>query len=633
MRTLSLPPHAVLTALGRARAWICALLLAAMWPGGIATAQVSPILLELRAGYDDTIRFRAFNPVQVSVTNATTQPQHGVVQITARGWRSSGTRTEVEVDVPPGETRTVHTVIYNNDDGRDLQARFTGAAGTFTTEHYPGDTPDTRALRLLLDPPRLLGQLRSPSVRSSGSASEVSAVPLDTQTGDPVLPDVGAAWQRTGAVIASVPLLERMSAAQQRAMEEWIVGGGGLLISPESRADFRSPVVRRFFGELTLTAEEQTGLYVVARAPPNVQVDPYGASVRRGFGLVQIARVDLNAPEPGPEATFAVGAFEGALNGAAAPAEFLGQHAETTRALRRALDPNTSFRVSLLFVAFLLLLYTFAVGPLNFRYLEKKGTPVRALVTTPLIALACIVLMAVTAYASKGVRMTYRALEITEVASGQTSGIRTRHVGYYLTRPRTFDIDPGEGGTVNLSRESGATPPLTRLGQQRVTLDGVRGGLWDTLLATQQRVVHDVPSLRVGHDWVLNTSTAPSPRGIFCAPIGQCSALPSLQPGELWRWSGQGHLPDFSPWQLRSSRHRDLNLREHMNALGLSTGHEELLAAFLARDDTAGQRPGVFHVVPNDTGRPGVDGFARDVELRFVQIHLENGAAPEGATP
>src|SRR5690606_20624807 len=120
------------------------------------------------------------------------------------------------------------------------------------------------------------------------------------------------------------------------------------------------------------------------------------------FGTVFLLGWDANAPDADPAATVHV--MQAVLAQQARPARpqhVLGAEPQDTSVLRAALDPNESFRPALGLVAVLLLLYVFAVGPINFHYVARRGKPTLALLSTPLISLLCLLLMASVAYVSK----------------------------------------------------------------------------------------------------------------------------------------------------------------------------------------------------------------------------------------
>ena len=73
-------------------------------------------------------------------------------------------------------------------------------------------------------------------------------------------------------------------------------------------------------------------------------------------------------------------------------------------------------------VAIVLLLYVIVVGPLTFRWVQRRNAPALALVTTPAVALGCFAVLLAVGYVGKGVRMRYRRVALRTLRQIQERG-------------------------------------------------------------------------------------------------------------------------------------------------------------------------------------------------------------------
>jgi hypothetical protein len=309
-------------------------------------------------------------------------------------------------------------------------------------------------------------------------------------------------------------------------------------------------------------------------------------------------------------------------------------------ALRTALDPNESFRPALGAVALLLLLYVFAVGPINFHFIAQRGQPTLALLTTPLISLACLLLMASAAYLSKGVWMRYRSIEVTELVSGESRGVVTRYLGYYLTRPSTFDITPREGVRTTLLESGGGGRGAVGVPLAGgLALRSVQGGLWETIVTQEQALADTQDAIRVEirrddatRVTVVNQGTEPLRGAIYVNQLGEVYALGDLAPGES-RAQPAGVLTTLPEWELRMPRGSAPELELTAEQLGLPAAAGLAVRGAMSVMRNGASREGVWARVEGAGAGPSTDGFEREWEYRFVFIAANNGAASPALVP
>ena len=128
----------------------------------------------------------------------------------------------------------------------------------------------------------------------------------------------------------------------------------------------------------------------------------------------------------------------------------------------RLARPNESYKPGLAIAAVLLLLYVVLVGPVNFRFIGKRGTPTLALLTTPALAALGLVAMLGVGYIGKGVLMRYRRVEVSEAIEGERFAPSRRYTSLFLTRPVVFDLDaPARGALTMVPGGMGDVPPTT----------------------------------------------------------------------------------------------------------------------------------------------------------------------------
>ncbi len=477
---------------------------------------------------DDLPMNDAFVPILVEVENHTRRTFRGRVVLSARHWQSPPQRHQVQLDLPPRQTRrvvldafltdaTTVEASYVVDDDRLAHAVLS-----------PSYAPSQQAVVVLSDPPRLrpalldleVEQHLPPDPWGGGGGTSVvrtpiGQVPLDPATGDPILPTDAVAWSTVSVLVAGAPDLARVGPAEQLALTDWIRAGGQLLVFPRSDADLSEPFLRSLAGDLAwldgayadrpeLVPEAVRGKGFTSQSP-GFRAEPYGASRRLGFGRVHVATWDGAAPPyvEAPETRLLVQSIASVrrTRGVGTPLLPFGRRKDDAMAgtwfggtpgfatLRSALDPNEGYRPALGLVAVVLLLYVLVVGPVNFAFVGKRNRPTLALATTPVAACCCLAVMLGVGYLGKGTRMRYRAVEVVELQEGDDAGPARRYSGLFLTRPATFDLESPERGMTSLVRlPSADLGPTVDHGGDRPVLRGLRGRLWETVFVREDRI-------------------------------------------------------------------------------------------------------------------------------------------------
>jgi hypothetical protein len=457
-----------------------------------------------------------------------------------------------------------------------------------------------------------------------------------------------------GLLVASAADLARVGAAEQQALTNWIQSGGRLLVFVRSDADFREPFLRSLAGDVErfessetvanerLVPEGSRGRYLRGN-DETFRTESFGGSRRVGFGRVYVAVYDgmspstVTAPEPRLlvrsvlEAPTNLGVdrpklpFGRGLDDLGRPDYWSGT--QTFGYLRAALDPNEGYRPALGLVAVVLLLYVIVVGPLNFMFVGKRNRPTMALVTTPVAAFSCLLVMLGVGYIGKGTKMRYRAVSLVELAEGESTGPSRRYTGFFLTRPASFELDAPPRGMARVVRGPTADiDPITDHGAETPVLRDLRGRLWETVFVREDelvdmggRVVFERDGRRLA---AVRNETAHALRGAVVIdsggnvyrvgdvavgerrPIAQVAEATLATPGY---WGG----PTSDPSIVSLTRIMGLP-REREPALA---GTNVVLGGFVSPPV-----PTLLAWRSSGDERRDVAGFARELDLSFVRV-------------
>ncbi|MEO0325073.1 MAG: hypothetical protein AAF447_19090 [Myxococcota bacterium] len=485
---------------------------------GAAQAPTEAVAIELNGLFgDELLTENAYVPLVATVRNVGAVPVDGTLEIEVERWGAPGPRYRLPIDVPVRAERRVQVAV---DVGRggSIEARVVSEGRTFGRASLGLYRTQRELVVLLAESPRLRGPLldmggvevATPFGSTETRDVGVGLLPLDAASGDPRAPRSARAWEGVGLLVAQAPLLERLDETEREALRDWVIAGGQLLVFPRSPGDLEGPFLRSIFGRLRRVDDYPASAHgrVPARArgrsyrgqpgPVPVYRTAFGAVAGLGFGRAVLATYD-GTVEPHAFDPATVALVRDTLSGrgvGAVPPSFasdprLGGDRNANRDLRASLDPNESFRPALALVALVLLMYVVLVGPLNFRYVARKGRPTLALMTTPVAALGCFLVLLFVGYVGKGTSLRYRSVSLREVTAGQGAGVERRFLGLYLTRPMSFDLPVPAGTGVRLLEASEAREPVRiHDGDQRVLHD-LRGGLWETLFLEERRVSRD----------------------------------------------------------------------------------------------------------------------------------------------
>lgn len=476
---------------------------------------------------NDALIGDGYASVVVTARNLTRETFRGQVRVSVSEYGRPPDRHVVPLDLPPGETRRALLTLFVGPQGSGIEARYEVDGRTLgLAQQATTYAPAGRSLVLLADPPRLRAtlldlQVAVPDPNAGGyyaqatgseraAAVPIGVVTLDGATGDPIVPDEALGWSSVAVVVAQIPMLARLSDPELRALVGWAHAGGHLVLIPRTSADLASPIVRELLGDVR-TSEERTlfpGELVPAALPalecPAATPERFGCATHVGAGIAYVLAYDASVPPyfDRPEVRDLLRSIAQRAMREPSPARLpLGRGADelstdwwsgrpSLARLRSALDPNEGYRPALGLVGIVLFLYVLVVGPLNFRFVLKRNQPTLALLSTPVLAFGCALVMLFVGYLGKGVLMRYRRVEIVEAVEGDASATSRTYTGYFLTAPSMVEIaGRGGGRALRLASGGGDDGLVYDHAGERPRMTSMRGGLWETIFVREDRLI------------------------------------------------------------------------------------------------------------------------------------------------
>jgi len=479
---------------------------------GVAAAQPLPVEITAQGIFGDTVGTPSSESVLlVTAHNRSTHPLSGVIEV-SNGYGSSGSARRMGLDLPPGATRTrlfpirreglsaprIRYRVQGRDAARgSINLPYGGARGIVVMAESVSLRASLDGLSIEQDDP--YGSRRS-------VAPPIGDVTMAATTGDPMLPVQPLGWSSVDLFVAEASMLERAGGPERRALEAWIRAGGTLLIFPRLDQDFELAYVRALLGRVQVSESDPqvirggasslrpTGTSPELIGEAGTTIESFGLSAPLGFGRVYLASYNMAAPDivngSAPQQLVRAIMSRPVVRGVTRPlfSPSAGEEpdygrwgASDPQALRSSLDPNESFRPALGLVAVVLLIYVFVVGPLNFGWVERRGKPMLALITTPIAASLCLLLLLAVGYVGKGTSMRYRRVQVAEIREGDTLGTSRAYVGLFAARPVSFDLDPPPLGSIHSAlTDEAVEPEWVDVSDGRSHLKDLRAALWET---------------------------------------------------------------------------------------------------------------------------------------------------------
>ena len=643
--------------------------LAASGSGSASAQSQRPVGVEVAPLFGpDLVRPRTWVALLVTLENRTTRSFQGEVHLMVKAWSSDALTHETRVDLPGGATRRVVMEVYLPEDGSEIRTeyRVDGSIAGRTAYNVPYSSSGAGIVVLARESRlrSMLGDVETTMEDQYGSVRQVNmpvgSVTFDATTGDPITPESPLGYAPVAMVVARSSELEALSPPQAEALRHWVATGGKLFVFPRTPEAVRQPFLRSLVGELAFErgAPPVDGPAPVPLAvPDDLQswrwvprddsqwlTESFGGSRRLGFGRVYLATYDGTVPphvDRGytPATLRAVASYRSFANRPmlpfAAPVDqnlglgFGGGSESGFQQLRSALDPNESFRPALGLVALLLLVYVVLVGPVNFRWVARKNRPIFALVTTPVLALGCLVLMLAVGYIGKGVTMRYRSVELVDAVAGEPLGSAREYLSFFLTRPSSFDLDDATGRRL-LAEGSPRMPHIVMDGEEQ-HMEDLQGGLWQSLFLRRDAtrdlgggITFQVENQRLTA--VDNGSSLTLHDAILIAPGGAIYGVGDIAPGSSAPIGGQPiatiRQEDFYYYGPNQSDVRALG-----GALGMNTEEGRQTLYGLTQLTGGLQAPTPYLLARLEESEGEIAGFSEERAIDLLRVLVPS---PEG---
>lgn len=481
---------------------------------GVTRARAAPPRLTAVGIFGETSVVPGFdNDLVVRVTADATSAFHGEIVVEDEGYDASSIHTHVPLELSPGQTRELVVSVPGVENSYGFLVRLVERGATVRSTHLAERSTARRAFVVLAEPPRiraatdaiLAAQSPSGGYIAPSDRLSVGVVGVERRSGDPRVPRTHFGWAGVELVIATTEQLDQLDARGRTALRDHVLAGGTMLVFPGDVQDLTRASVRELTGALSpaVPRDVSPSSYLPASVAPCryegadvVRAEPWGVSVRRGFGLVHVACFDGNAPEHAQSAATralieALHDEVGRVRGAVLPQGIASAGATGSESqldlLRRALDANEGARPVLPLVAIVLVLYVVLVGPIGFGWAERRGRPTLALVTTPALAAGCLVLLLAMGAMAKGFAHRARSAALVEVPAGERRAVERRISSLFFGRPMSPDLTAPPHARVVPVLSTGVTT-LDAHGERPV-LDAFRGGLWSTRVVRTDRML------------------------------------------------------------------------------------------------------------------------------------------------
>jgi hypothetical protein len=388
----------------------------------------------------------------------------------------------------------------------------------------------------------------STAATSSAGANHLAtgAPAFDRATGDPILPDRAAGYASATVVLARSDTLVALDDARRAALVDWVNGGGTLAVVVARPEDLRAPLVASLVGGEAARAAPPARLFALlafakpspesplgdegdepdpdavpspgAPTPPPMHALRSGPAAPTAATLAGYEGGRLHASDVGATASYGLGEVHLlAFDPMAQPAiddpwtqtrvvEMVarawdrrarvalpvgGGDRGTSRIdeIRRALDPNESYRFGLAFSTVLLVLYAVACGPIVFTRAARKRAPLLPLVWVPACSAVAFVAIVVVGLGVKGWRGRARHLVVLEAASGATRASSRAYRGFFASETRSLTVPATTRASVLALASSDVgtrvDQGLLRVDRDGATLGGITSLPWQTVIVRE----------------------------------------------------------------------------------------------------------------------------------------------------
>ena len=578
------------------------LVVMAMVVGFSPPTQEDTIDINVQVGFGGNFRPTKWTPVRVTVRNNSTDSIDGRVQIRAISPETG--REQVYYSpffVRFGETRTEYLYVSFENQQREFTLDLLDAENRVVESRLINEMNQVRNRDLLLAVVSEADQLIDMTQRRIGSG-----VSYQTDWTPREIPNRADALRSLDVIVFYGIGNARLDNEQQLALQEWVQGGGHLIVHGGAGTTWRFAqdylnelLPAELQGSVTVESIEALGRftgypaeallpddsagYVLTRAVPNAEanvllsVDNNPVLIRQtyGTGLVDFVGLDpVSNPLNDYDHTDAIWSTL-MLSRPARPS--WGYDFEYWESADNAIRIVTGFELpsAIQMLAFLAL-YIFLIGPFNYLVLQSMGRRELAWFTIPIVILIFSIIAYFTGFSLRGDAATVNHLAVVQVSQDADRAHVDGLVGVFSPRRTTYDVGVDQNMSLRTipglsNTDSGiAEIPIEQEGEFRVVELPVDAGIIATFATSG---FTDTVGYNGRATWTLTTDRNVNLSGNIqlaadsfvledAVVLATNSFLPigDLQPGENVSFNFDSQFPVFlgQPTQNALGNRRDL---------------------------------------------------------------------------
>ena len=439
--------------------------------------------------------------------------------------------TIVPAPFGPSESVSLHV------DGSGL-----GTAVNLGGNYRPGSGPWTWVAVVGLGQ-RVAGAFET----TQGTSRLLAAAGSDNPaTGEPWLPQIPSAYSGAQVVIAGAAAVASAPPESQRALDDWVLGGGVLALSLRGDMDARHPFVRGLVGD----------------DPRALARFDFGGARAHGTGVVVVLEGDLSLENwaADPRTARAIEAFARAIEdggGGLVPPGDLSlwrRFIEPRGSARTHFRPSNRVGEALGPLALVFSLYIIAVG-LILRRNRQSRSPLAVFWKLPALGAAVLAGIYGVTHALRAGKSEARVAVFLDLGSGSSRAMRRVFATLTAGRSTRVDLAPPPGHVALAHTSGSAASGLLQWDGARLSVDHARLSLWETGSVYSEGVVPlggpVTLTLAEGAARVENRSALPLREGVYIDVDRRAWAVPPLAPGASVTVETTDRARSFSPTASR----------------------------------------------------------------------------------
>lgn len=394
-----------------------------------------------------------------------------------------------------------------------------------------------------------LGQRVAGAIETTtGTSRLLAAAGADNPaTGEPWLPPLPSAYSGAQVVVASAAAVASAPPESQRALDDWVHGGGVLALSLRGDIDARHPFVRGLVGD----------------DPRALARFDFGSARAHGTGVVIVLDGDLSLETwaADPRTARALESFARAVEdggGGIVPPGDLSlwrRFIEPRSAARTHFRPSNRVGEALGPLALVFTLYIIAVG-LILRRNRKSRAPLGVFWRLPALGAAVLAGIYGVTHALRAGRSEARVAAFIDVGSGSSRAMRRVFTTLTAGRSTRVDLAPPPGHVALAQTSGSAASGLLQWDGARLSVDNARLSLWETGSVYSEGVVSLGGAVTLTLDAegarVENRTPIALSEGVYVDVDHRAWSVPALAPGASVTVDTRDRARSFPPTASRA---------------------------------------------------------------------------------